>query len=54
LKVLHRFKALTKGKGAFDIVELRVTAGDTVAFATALLRCGSRKNWRRMTRRACA
>jgi uncharacterized protein (TIGR02246 family) len=35
------FKALTEGKGAFDIVELRVTAGDTVAFATALLRCGS-------------
>jgi uncharacterized protein (TIGR02246 family) len=35
------FNALTEGKGAFDIVELRVTAGDTVAFATALLRCGS-------------
>jgi uncharacterized protein (TIGR02246 family) len=35
------FKALTEGKGAFDIVELRITAGDTVAFATALLRCGS-------------
>lgn len=35
------FKALTEGKGAFDIVELHVTAGDTVAFATALLRCGS-------------
>jgi uncharacterized protein (TIGR02246 family) len=35
------FKALTEGKGAFDITELHITAGDTVAFATALLRCGS-------------
>jgi len=26
--------------GTFDIVELEVTAGDTVAFAWALLRCG--------------
>jgi uncharacterized protein (TIGR02246 family) len=35
------FKALTEGQGAFDIAELRITVGDTVAFATALLRCGS-------------
>jgi len=35
------FKALTEGDAAFDIVELNVTAGETVAFATALLRCGS-------------
>jgi uncharacterized protein (TIGR02246 family) len=35
------FKALTQGEAAFDIVELNVAAGDTVAFATALLRCGS-------------
>ena len=35
------FKALTEGKGAFDIAELHITAGDTVAFAMALLRCGS-------------
>jgi uncharacterized protein (TIGR02246 family) len=35
------FQALTEGKGAFDIAELHITAGDTVAFATALLRCGS-------------
>jgi uncharacterized protein (TIGR02246 family) len=35
------FKALTEGKGAFDIAELNITAGDAVAFATALLRCGS-------------
>jgi uncharacterized protein (TIGR02246 family) len=35
------FEALSQGHAAFDIVELNVTAGDTVAFATALLRCGS-------------
>ena len=34
------FEALTKGNAAFDITELNVTAGETVAFATALLRCG--------------
>jgi ketosteroid isomerase-like protein len=28
--------------GTFDIVELNITAGDTVAFATVLLRCGSK------------
>jgi uncharacterized protein (TIGR02246 family) len=37
------FRALTEGMGAFDITELLVTAGDKVAFATALLRCGSRE-----------
>jgi uncharacterized protein (TIGR02246 family) len=37
------FDALTEGAAAFDIVELQVTAGDTVAFATALLRCGSQE-----------
>jgi len=37
------FKWLTEGKGAFDIAELNVTAGDTVAFATALLRCASQE-----------
>jgi uncharacterized protein (TIGR02246 family) len=35
------FEALTAGDAAFDLVEINVTAGDTVAFATALLRCGS-------------
>jgi uncharacterized protein (TIGR02246 family) len=35
------FTALTEGDAAFDLAELNVTAGDTVAFATALLRCGS-------------
>jgi uncharacterized protein (TIGR02246 family) len=35
------FQALAGGHVAFDIVELNVTPGDTVAFATALLRCGS-------------
>lgn len=37
------FDALAEGGAAFDIVELHVTAGDRVAFATALLRCGSTK-----------
>jgi uncharacterized protein (TIGR02246 family) len=37
------FEALTEGEAAFDVVELNVTAGDTVAFAAALLRCGSRE-----------
>lgn len=35
------FEALMAGHAAFDIAELKITAGDTVAFATALLRCGS-------------
>jgi uncharacterized protein (TIGR02246 family) len=30
-----------KGGAAFDIVSLEVTAGEDVAFATALLRCGT-------------
>jgi uncharacterized protein (TIGR02246 family) len=37
------FEALTKGEAAFDIIELQITAGDTVAFASALLRCGSKE-----------
>jgi ketosteroid isomerase-like protein len=36
------FKWQREGNGTFDIVELDIMAGDTVAFATALLRCGSR------------
>ena len=35
------FKALTQGVAAFEIVEVNITAGETVAFATALLRCDS-------------
>lgn len=35
------FTALTEGDAAFDLAELNVTAGETVGFATALLRCGS-------------
>ena len=35
------FEAITLGAAAFDVVELNVTAGETVAFAAALLRCGS-------------
>jgi len=37
------FRALTERMAAFDITELLVTADDRVAFATALLRCGSRE-----------
>jgi ketosteroid isomerase-like protein len=36
------FRWLREGNGTFDIVNLDITAGDTVAFATALLRCGSK------------
>ena len=36
------FKWLENESGTFEIVRLYVTAGDTVAFATALLRCGSK------------
>jgi uncharacterized protein (TIGR02246 family) len=37
------FEALDEGAAAFDIVELQVSAGDTIGFATALLRCGSKE-----------
>jgi uncharacterized protein (TIGR02246 family) len=36
------FRWQREGNGTFDIVKLDITAGDTVAFATALLRCGSK------------
>jgi ketosteroid isomerase-like protein len=36
------FKWLENESGAFEIVRLDVTAGETVAFATALLRCGTK------------
>lgn len=36
------FKWLEDERGSFEIVRLDVTAGDTVAFATALLRCGTK------------
>src|SRR5262245_23091738 len=35
------FTALKEGDAAFDLAELNVTAGETVAFATAVLHCGS-------------
>jgi uncharacterized protein (TIGR02246 family) len=35
------FGWLERGRGTFEIVSLDVTAGDDVAFATALLRCGT-------------
>jgi uncharacterized protein (TIGR02246 family) len=37
------FEALTQGEAAFDIVELQIAAGETIAFASALLRCGSQE-----------
>jgi uncharacterized protein (TIGR02246 family) len=36
------FEYLKRGEGTFEIAELTVTTGDTVAYATALLRCGSK------------
>ena len=36
------FNWLEEGSGMFEIAQLDVKAGDTVAFATALLRCGTR------------
>ncbi len=36
------FEWQRKAEGSFDIVSLDITAGDDVAFATALLRCGSK------------
>ena len=36
------FNWLREANGTFEIVELDIAAGDTVAFATALLRCGSK------------
>ena len=36
------FKWMENESGSFEIVWLDVTAGDTVAFATALLRCGTK------------
>lgn len=37
------FKWQRQSEGSFDIVSLDVTAGDDVAFATAVLRCGSKE-----------
>src|SRR5262249_39053390 len=36
------FQWQRKAEGSFDIVSLKITAGHDVAFATALLRCGSK------------
>jgi uncharacterized protein (TIGR02246 family) len=36
------FRWLKDGSGTFEIVKLDITAGETVAFSTALLRCGSK------------
>lgn len=41
------FKWQREGEGSFDIVSLDITAGDQVAFATAVLRCGSKEELRK-------
>ncbi len=41
------FKWQREGEGSFDIVSLDITAGDEVAFATAVLRCGSKEELRK-------
>jgi uncharacterized protein (TIGR02246 family) len=41
------FEWLKRGGGAFEIVSLDVTAGADVAFATALLRCGTEEELRK-------
>jgi len=45
------FRWLREGNGTFDIVKLDITAGDTVAFATGLLRCGSKAELAKNNRR---
>jgi uncharacterized protein (TIGR02246 family) len=41
------FEWQKRGAGVFEIVSLDVTAGDEVAFATALLRCGTEEELRK-------
>ena len=41
------FKWQREAEGSFDIVSLDITAGDEVAFATAVLRCGSKEELRK-------
>src|SRR5918992_323526 len=41
------FGWLNRGGGVFEIVSLDVTAGTDVAFATALLRCGTEEELRK-------
>ncbi len=41
------FKWQREVEGSFDIVSLDITAGDEVAFATAVLRCGSKEELRK-------
>jgi uncharacterized protein (TIGR02246 family) len=41
------FEWQEKGRGKFEIVSLDVTAGNDVAFATAVLRCGSAEELKR-------
>lgn len=50
----HPLTAWQARGAVFDIVSLDVTAGDEVAYAHALLHCGTRTTWPRSRRTACA
>ena len=41
------FRWQQEAEGSFDLVSLDITAGDDVAFATAVLRCGSKAELRK-------
>jgi uncharacterized protein (TIGR02246 family) len=43
------FRWQQEAAGSFDLVSLDITAGDDVAFATAVLRCGSKAELRKDT-----
>ncbi len=45
------FKYSPGGEGSFNIDDLKITAGDTVAFCHGLLRIGGEKNPMRFSRR---
>jgi uncharacterized protein (TIGR02246 family) len=47
LKTWPPFFEWLKAGGTFEIVSLDITAGDDVAFATALLRCGTEEGLRK-------
>jgi uncharacterized protein (TIGR02246 family) len=38
-KTWNRFFSWSQGSGVFDVIEMNITAGNEVAFVTALMRC---------------
>jgi uncharacterized protein (TIGR02246 family) len=38
-KTWNRFFSWSRGSGVFDVIEMNITAGNEVAFVTALMRC---------------